>query len=47
MRKVMAEIRAEYLEMVRQEPGRWVVIDAGREWESVQEDLRKVIEDRL
>src|SRR4026208_1856460 len=36
-------IRAGYLEMVKQEPSRWVVIDAGKEWESVQEELRKVI----
>ncbi|MEW6030991.1 MAG: dTMP kinase [Chloroflexota bacterium] len=34
-------VRAGYLEMVRQEPKRWVVIDAGREWKSVQEELRK------
>jgi len=40
-------VRAGYLEMVRQESSRWVVIDAGREWESVQEELRKVIEERL
>jgi dTMP kinase len=35
-------VRAGYLEMVRQEPGRWVVVDAGRKWESVQEELRRV-----
>ncbi|HLF89079.1 MAG TPA: dTMP kinase [Anaerolineales bacterium] len=40
-------VRAGYLEMVKQEPRRWVVVDAGREWESVQEELRKVIEERL
>ena len=40
-------VRAGYLEMVKQEPSRWVVIDAGKEWESVQEELRKVIEERL
>jgi dTMP kinase len=40
-------VRAGYLEMVRQEPSRWVVVDAGREWESVQEELRKVIEARV
>ncbi|MFZ5904641.1 MAG: dTMP kinase [Chloroflexota bacterium] len=40
-------VRAGYLEMVRQEPKRWVVIDAGREWSEVQEELRKVIEERL
>jgi dTMP kinase len=36
-------VRAGYLEMVRQEPERWVVVDASREWESVQEELRLVI----
>ncbi len=36
-------VRAGYLEMVRQEPKRWVVIDAGREWQSVQEELRNVV----
>src|SRR5688572_22041186 len=40
-------VRAGYLEMVKQEPGRWVIVDAGKEWESVQEELRKVIEERL
>jgi len=40
-------VRAGYLEMVRQEPGRWMVVDAGQKWESVQEELRKVIERRL
>jgi dTMP kinase len=40
-------VRAGYLEMVRQEPGRWVVVDASREWNAVQEDLRKVIEKKL
>ncbi len=37
-------VRAGYLEMVKQEPGRWVVINAGKEWGEVQEELRKVIE---
>ena len=36
-------VRAGYLEMVKQEPVRWRVVDAGREWKSVQEELRKVI----
>jgi dTMP kinase len=40
-------VRAGYLKMVQQEPGRWVVIDTGREWQSIQEELRKVIEERL
>ena len=40
-------VRAGYLEMVKQEPKRWVVVNAEQKWESVQEELRKVIEERL
>ena len=40
-------VRAGYLQMVKQEPGRWVVVDAGRDWQSVQEELRMVILKRL
>jgi len=40
-------VRAGYLEMVKQEPVRWRVVDAGREWKSVQEELKKVIEESL
>lgn len=40
-------VRAGYLEMVKQEPQRWVVIDAGRAWEAVQEDLRVVLAECL
>ena len=40
-------VRAGYLEMAKQESSRWVVVDAGREWQAVQEELRKVIEERL
>jgi dTMP kinase len=40
-------VRAGYLEMVRQEPKRWVVVDAGRKWDEVQEELREVIIARL
>jgi dTMP kinase len=40
-------VRAGYLEMVKQESGRWVIVDAGRDWEPVQKELRKVIEERL
>lgn len=40
-------VRAGYLEMVKQEADRWVLIDANRKWESVQDDLRKVIEGKL
>jgi dTMP kinase len=40
-------VRAGYLEMVNAEPNRWVVVDAGQAWESVQGELRKVIVERL
>src|SRR5215210_8354107 len=40
-------VRAGYLEMVRQEPARWVVLNAGQKWDEVQEELRKVILGRL
>jgi dTMP kinase len=36
-------VRAGYLEMVKQEPKRWVVVDASQNWDEVQEELRKVI----
>ena len=40
-------VRAGYHQMVKAEPNRWVVIDAGQAWELVQEKLRGVISGRL
>lgn len=40
-------VRNGYLEMVKREPGRWVVVDAGKDWEAVQKSLRENILDRL
>jgi dTMP kinase len=40
-------VHAGYLEMVKAEPNRWVVVDANRKWDDVQEELRKVILERL
>ncbi len=40
-------VRAGYLELVRLEPQRWVVIDASRPWEEVQEALRAALRPRL
>jgi dTMP kinase len=40
-------VHAGYLEMVRQEPKRWVVVDAGQEWDNVQAMLRRVVGARL
>lgn len=40
-------VRAGYLEMVKAEPQRWVVVDAAQAWESAQTELRRVILERL
>ena len=40
-------VRAGYLEMMKQEPNRWVVVNAEQQWEYVQEELRQVIEGRI
>jgi dTMP kinase len=40
-------VHAGYLEMVKAEPNRWVVVDAGQRWEDVQEELRMTILGRL
>jgi dTMP kinase len=40
-------VRAGYLELVKAEPSRWVVVDASRPREAVQEALRKIILERI
>jgi dTMP kinase len=45
--KFYERVRAGYLEMVKQEPQRWVVVNSDQQWESVQEELKKVIINRL
>ena len=40
-------VHTGYLEMVKAEPNRWVVVNAGQDWEAVQEELRIVILTRL
>ena len=40
-------VRAGYLEMVKAEPKRWVVVDAGQSWDAVQTDLRVRISSAL
>jgi dTMP kinase len=40
-------VRNGYHEMVKAEPNRWTVIDAGQKWDDVQEEVRKVILDKL
>ena len=36
-------VRAGYLQMVKAEPNRWRVVNAGNAWQTVQDDLRKTI----
>ncbi|NOT03393.1 MAG: dTMP kinase [Anaerolineales bacterium] len=36
-------VRRGYLEMVKQEPQRWVVINSDQKWDEVQTELKKVI----
>jgi dTMP kinase len=40
-------VRAGYLEIVKSEPKRWKIVDAGKKWDEVQEELRKVILEKL
>jgi len=40
-------VRAGYRELIKLEPARWVVVDASQTWEQVQENIRKVISERL
>ena len=40
-------VRAGYLEMVKQEPKRWIAVNSDQKWESVQEELKRVIVNRL
>ena len=36
-------VRSGYLEMVKAEPNRWVVVDAGKAWQVVQDHLREKV----
>lgn len=40
-------VRAGYLEMVKAEPKRWIVVNSDQSWEAVQEGLKRVIVGRL
>ncbi len=42
-----SRVRAGYLEMVKQEPKRWTVVDASQSWDEVQRELRKIIEAKV
>jgi dTMP kinase len=40
-------VRRGYQEMVKAEPARWVVVNAGQAWQAVQNDLREAVTRRL
>lgn len=40
-------VRAGYLEMVKAEPKRWVIVNSEQAWESVQAELRHIILEKL
>ena len=40
-------VRRGYLEMVKQEPKRWVVVNSEQKWDDVQAELKKVIIEKL
>jgi len=40
-------VRQGYLEMMKAEPARWVLVDAAQPWQNVQEQLRGIILERL
>ena len=40
-------VRRGYLEMVKQEPRRWVVVNSDQTWDAVQAELKQVIVERL
>jgi dTMP kinase len=45
--KFYERVRAGYLEMVKAEPRRWVVVNSEQKWDEVQAELRKVIWGKL
>jgi dTMP kinase len=40
-------VRTGYLELAKQEPSRWVIVDAAQPWDAVQAGMRKIIENKL
>ena len=45
--KFYERVRAGYLEMVKAEPRRWVVVNSEQKWDDVQAELKKVILEKL
>jgi dTMP kinase len=44
---VHRRVRAGYLEMIEQEPARWVVVDATRDAETIAKEIWEIVEKRL
>jgi dTMP kinase len=44
---VHRRVRAGYLEMIEQEPARWVVVDAARDAETIAKEIWEIVEKRL
>jgi len=40
-------VRDGYLELVKKDPGRWVILDADQSFDQVQEELREILLNRL
>ena len=40
-------VRAGYLELVKADPSRWVVIDADNSFDQVQEEIRSILQEKL
>jgi len=45
--KFYQRVRQGYMEMVSAEPDRWVVVDASRKPEEIQQEIRKIVLERL
>ncbi len=45
--KFYERVRAGYLEMVKQEPQRWVVVNSDQKWDEVQKDIRSQVFSKL
>jgi len=45
--KFYERVRAGYLEMVKQEPQRWIVVNSNQKWDDVQAELKRVIVNKL
>jgi len=45
--KFYERVRAGYLELVKQEPQRWVIVNSDQKWDDVQAELKRVIVEKL